>query len=211
MRILSGEKKHLDIKQLIVKYKLMTPIKNGSSKIEGWGSRSEAIEEAINKTQPESIIEVGSWLGASALFMSEISKAKILCIDTFLGSNEILWREQNVENIVQDFSQLYDQFCVNITNKKMNKRIAALPMTSSSAAELLAKENVMVDMVYIDAGHTEREVHADLQNWWPLTKKVLVGDDYNPVWPGVISAADRFASENKLNLKISDSKFLLFR
>jgi predicted O-methyltransferase YrrM len=201
----------LDIEQLIVKYKLMTPIKNGSSKIEGWGSRSEAIEEAINKTQPESIIEVGSWLGASALFMSEISKAKILCIDTFLGSNEILWREQNVENIVQDFSKLYDQFCVNITNKKMNKRIAALPMTSSSAAELLAKENVMVDMVYIDAGHTDREVYADLQDWWPLTKKVLVGDDYNPVWPGVISAADRFASENKLNLKIIDSKFLLFR
>jgi hypothetical protein len=73
------------------------------------------------------------------------------------------------------------------------------------------KEKVKVDMVYIDAGHREREVYADLQDWWPLTNKVIVGDDYNSSWPGVISAANRFASENKLGLQVVDSKFLLFR
>ena len=201
----------MNIKQLSDKYNLQTPIILGDSKVQGWGSESEALQKAIDGINPESIVEVGTWLGASALFMGKISSAHILCVDTFLASNEILWREGNVQNLVQDFNQLYNQFCVNITNANMNERISVLPMTSSSAAELLAKENVMVDMVYIDAGHRDREVYADLQDWWPLTKKVLVGDDYNPVWGGVISAADRFASENQLNLQILDSKFLLFR
>jgi hypothetical protein len=38
-----------------------------------------------------------------------------------------------------------------------------------------------------------------------------VGDDYSPMWPGVIKAADRFARENNLDLQIMDSKFLLWR
>ena len=201
----------MNIKDLSNKYNLQTPKLVGESKVQGWGSESEALQKAIDVANPESIVEVGTWLGASALFMGKISSAHILCVDTFLASNEILWREGNVQNLVQNFNHLYNQFCANITEAKMNKRISVLPMTSSAAAELLAKENVMVDMVYIDAGHRNREVYADLQDWWPLTKKVLVGDDYNPVWGGVISAADRFAQENQLNLQILDSKFLLFR
>jgi predicted O-methyltransferase YrrM len=201
----------LNIKEFSKKYNLQVPKIVAEPNIQGWGSDSEALQKAIDVVNPQSIVEVGTWLGASALFMGKISSAHILCVDTFLASNEILWREGNVQNLVQDFNQLYNQFCANITNSKMNKRISVLPMTSSSAAELLEKENIMVDMVYIDAGHREREVYADLQDWWPLTKKVLVGDDYNPVWDGVISAADRFASENQLNLQILDSKFLLFR
>jgi hypothetical protein len=143
--------------------------------------------------------------------MAAQSEAQIICVDTFLGSNEILWREENVKNVTQNFSQVYDQFCANITHAKLNERISPLPMTSSSAAELFAKEQVKIDMVYIDAGHREREVYADLQDWWPLTNKVVVGDDYDSSWSGVISAANRFASENNLNLEVMDSKFLLFR
>jgi hypothetical protein len=66
-------------------------------------------------------------------------------------------------------------------------------------------------MVYIDAGHREREVYADLQDWWPLTNKVIVGDDYNSSWPGVINAANRFAEENNLQLEVIDSKFILWK
>ena len=84
-------------------------------------------------------------------------------------------------------------------------------MTSSSAAELFQKEGVRIDMAYIDAGHRDLEVYSDLQDWWPIVDKVLVGDDYNASWPGVISAADRFANENNLDLQIMDSKFLLWR
>ena len=179
--------------------------------IQGWNSNSPALLYALDQSRPETIVEVGTWLGASAIFMAENSQAEIIAVDTFLASNETLWRARNVDNLIQDFSKLYDQFCANISHKNLNNRISPLPMTSSSAAELFAKEGVRFDMAYIDAGHQEREVYADLQDWWPMVDKVLVGDDYNSSWPGVIKAADRFANENNLSLQIMDSKFLLWR
>jgi cephalosporin hydroxylase len=179
--------------------------------IKGWNSTSPALLYALDQSRPKTIVEVGTWLGASAIFMAENSQAEIIAVDTYLASNEILWREKNVENLTNNFSQIYDQFCANISFKYLNNRISPLPMTSSSAAELFQKESIRVDMAYIDAGHREREVYADLQDWWPIVDKVLVGDDYNASWPGVISAANRFAKENDLDLQIMDSKFLLWR
>jgi cephalosporin hydroxylase len=201
---------HLNIENLINKYQLATPQKQGTENIQGWQSTSQALVYVIQNSQPESIVEIGTWIGASAIFMSEQTQAPILCIDTFLASNEMLWREKNVQNLVQNFDQIYNQFCINITSKKKNNQIATLPMTSSAAAELFAKEQTQVDMIYLDAGHQEREVYADLQDWWPKTKKALIGDDYSPQWPGVMKAADRFASENNIPIEIMDSKFILW-
>jgi len=176
-----------------------TPIELSiSPKIQGWNSDSISFNYAITRFSPESIVEVGSWLGASAIHMASLTTAPIICVDTFLGSNEVLWREGKASNVVLNFDVIYKQFRANITSKELNTQVTPLPMTSSSAAELFAKHNVTIDMVYLDAGHREREVYADLQDWWPLTNKVLVGDDYNSHWPGVIAAANRFADENNL-------------
>lgn len=193
------------------KYCPMTPLNPAEVKIEGWGSKSIAFEYVINQVEPESIIEVGSWLGASAIHMASLSKSSIICVDTFLGSNEILWRDNVVQNVVQDFDRIYKQFCANITSLSLNHQISCLPMTSSSAAELFANTETKADVVYIDAGHRFREVYADLQDWWPLTNKALIGDDYSSEWPGVVEAANQFANENDLSLQLLDSKFLLFR
>ena len=84
-------------------------------------------------------------------------------------------------------------------------------MTSSSASELCQILGVKADLVYIDAGHREREVYADLEDWWPLTNKVLIGDDYSPTWSGVKTACDRFVHEKELNFQEKDFKFILRR
>jgi hypothetical protein len=207
-----------NLKEFKNKYFLQTPInKRIDHKIHGWGSESIAILTALQKSNPESIVEVGTWLGAGSIFMAENSNAEILAVDTFLASNEILWREEFIQkyidkNLISNFSGIFDQFCANITYKNFNSRIGPLPMTSSSAAEFLTAENVKIDMVYIDAGHRDREVYADIEDWWPLTNKVLLGDDYNPErWPGVVSAANRFAEENNINLEVLDYKFFLWK
>ena len=197
-----------DFKDLYCK---QTPIYQLQENIQGWNSESLALKTAIHRTNPKTIVEVGSWLGASAIYMSTLTKSSIICVDTFLGSNEILWREKNVKNLVNNFQEVYIQFCSNITSKKLNQQISPLPMTSSSASELFVKENVSVDMVYLDAGHRFREVYADLQDWWPLTKKVLVGDDYSQAWPEVIQAVTQFVQENNLQHQIMDDQFLIFR
>jgi predicted O-methyltransferase YrrM len=189
-----------------------TPVKNNlDANVQGWGSDSSVFRYVIERIQPESIVEVGSWLGASALHMASLTKAPIVCVDTFLGSNEVLWRENQVVSLNNNFSKIFNQFCANVTINKLNDQIVPLPMTSSSAAELLTKLDVRADLIYIDAGHRYREVYADLQDWWPLANKGLIGDDYSPEWPGVIQAANQFASENGLDLQTNDSKFFLFR
>jgi hypothetical protein len=111
------------------KYCEGTPmVTNLEPKIQGWNSRSVALKQAIEQANPESIVEVGSWLGASALFMAEQSKAQIICVDTFLGSNEVLWRNGDVKDVTKNFSQVYDQFCANITYSNANSQISPLPM-----------------------------------------------------------------------------------
>lgn len=180
-------------------------------KIEGWNSESIVFKQVIEQIEPESIVEIGSWYGASAIHMASLTQAPIICVDTFLGSNEILWREKNVKNLITDIKIIYEQFCANITYKNLNEQINALPMTSSSAAELFQTLNVEIDLIYLDAGHRYREVYADLQDWWPLTKKALIGDDYSSQWPGVIQAVNQFANENDLKINLLDSKFILFR
>lgn len=209
------------LKEFKNKYSLQTPKTTGiDANIQGWGSESPAILAALQKANPDSIVEVGTWLGKSAIFMAENSTAEILAVDTFLASNVSLWNEglikkwTGINNLVTDFSGIFDQFCANITHKKLNNRMGVLPTTSSTAADLLASENVKVDLVYIDAGHRDRDVYADLQDWWPLTNKVIIGDDYNPEpngWPGVVSAVTRFAEENNLTVEVSDYKFLLWK
>jgi predicted O-methyltransferase YrrM len=92
----------LNIKEFNKKYNLQVPKIVAEPNIQGWGSDSEALQKAIDVVNPQSIVEVGTWLGASALFMGKISSAHILCVDTFLASNEILWREGNVQNLVQN-------------------------------------------------------------------------------------------------------------
>jgi hypothetical protein len=184
----------------------VTPRVQGNALVEGWGSTSSVIKNTIQYFEPKSIVEVGTWLGASALFMSQYSTADIICVDTYLGSNEILWRDGNVK-VGQEFDSIYKQFCINVTKNFLNDQISPLPMTSSSAAQLFSHFGVTIDMVYIDAGHSEREVYADLEDWWPLTNKVLIGDDYSENWPGVVRAVKRFCAENKLTFEVADSKY----
>jgi len=199
--------KFQDFKDIYCK---ITPIELSiTPKIQGWNSESISFDYAITRFSPNSIVEVGSWLGASAIYMASLTTAPIICVDTFLGSNEVLWREGKASDVVLNFDSIYKQFRANITSKELNTQIAPLPMTSSSAAELFAKHNATVDMVYLDAGHREREVYADLEDWWPLTNKVLVGDDYNSIWPGVIKAVHRFVDKNNLKLLVMNDKFII--
>jgi hypothetical protein len=204
----------LNLKELSTKFNLQTKFVTGNSKIFGWQSESVVFNDVIKEIKPKTIIEIGSWVGASAIHMAKCLKAnnindfQILCVDTFLGSNASLWIENfiNVDNV---FQEQYNQFNINVTNSGFNENISALPMTSSSAAELCQILNVQVDLIYIDAGHQEKEVYDDLNDWWPISTKMVFGDDYSETWSGVKKAVNRFAQEKNINFQEKDSKFIL--
>jgi cephalosporin hydroxylase len=201
----------MNLRDFKSKYNLRTPIKQGDSHIQGWQSNSDVFKHVITKYKPDTIIEVGSWLGASALHMASLIKDRdfsILCVDTFLGSNAALW-DDYPKDLLNNFSSIYDQYCINITSHYLNDQVAPLPMTSSSAAELLKNNHVIVDMVYIDAGHRYRDVLADLEDWYPLANKVVVGDDYSPVWAGVQDAVKDFSAAHNISYEVMDQKFII--
>lgn len=61
-------------------------------------------------------------------------------------------------------------------------------------------------------GHADPEVTIDLEGYWPILRPggVMIGDDYNAeAWPGVVSAANRFAAANGIEIEDAKMKFVL--
>lgn len=193
-------------------YSKSTPIVKGVPNHFGWNSHSKVFDLVIEKVKPKSIIEVGSWLGQSAIHMAEaMEEPNLLCVDVWLPTHNLTWGNHGAFDVTTGFDSIYSQFCINITDKGLNEYISPLPMTSSSAASALSRLGVTADIVYIDAGHTKRDVYADLEDWWPLVNHALIGDDYSPDWPGVIQAADEFAKENDIVMDVADRKFAFWK
>ena len=173
---------------------------------QGWGgSNSPAIAALLLEMKPKSIIEVGSWKGASAIFMCKTLKSigiepEMICVDTWLGGldhlEQPIWREALLGR--QGYPSLYYQFISNLFHQGVQENITPLPASSRVAAKFLRKRKLLVDFIYIDAGHEEDDVLEDLRLYWGLLKRggVMMGDDYKPhVWPGVVRAVQRFANE----------------
>lgn len=189
--------------------------------IQGWGDDDPIFDYVIRHWHPRLILEVGTWKGASAIKMADIQKGfgidgLIVCIDTWLGSNESLWRvpENRVWLQLQDgYPTMFRQFQANIVASGHTDRIRHMPMTSTAAAELLELSGVVADACYIDAGHLEAEVYGDIQAYWPLLKPggILFGDDYSDSWPGTIKAVNRFAAETGLKLRATDWKWMFIK
>lgn len=174
--------------------------------LQGWGgSNSPAIASTLRELQPKTVVEVGSWKGASAVFMCKTLleqgiEPKILCVDTWLGGVDH-WQQATLRDAMQirfGYPELCQQFVSNILHEGLEKFIVPLPTTSRNAAKLLRGSKVLVDFIYIDAGHDEDDVLEDLRAYWPVLRRggVMMGDDYKPhVWPGVVRAVERFATD----------------
>lgn len=187
--------------------------------LQGWGSGDPAFRVLIAELRPKLIVEVGSWKGASAIHMASLCQqfgldTRIICIDTWLGSNEHLigprpeWRKALQER--HGFPQLYYTFLANVLRTGHSDRIVPLANTSDHAAIVLSKLGMRPNLIYIDAAHQEEAVFRDLSHYWPLLAPggVLLGDDFVH-FPGVRAAATRFAADNQLALEDWGEKFVL--
>lgn len=149
----------------------------------------------IRQTNPSAIVEVGTWLGASALHMAGLCGAEIVCVDTWLGSKE-MWdnfgdsRHDQLQ-LRHGYPQLYYQFLSNVVHAGKQGQITPCPLPSLIAARLLLEKGARFDLCYIDASHDEEDVLADIAAWLPLLRPggVLFGDDLD--WPSVDAAITR--------------------
>jgi predicted O-methyltransferase YrrM len=197
------------------------PIKDYQPKVEGWHSDHPMFSQLIEDVQPSLMIEVGTWLGGSALTCAEILKKKkmatpVICIDTWLGAQEF-WKDITHNprytdlDIRHGYPSVFHQFIANVIFKECQDWIVPLPQTSQIAARILAQHNIQADLIYIDGSHDEGDVMNDLEGYWPLLRKggIMFGDDFDEYWPGLILDVERFREKHNLELIKKDCYWIM--
>lgn len=190
----------------------------GTPRPDGWGHESPVFERLIDEVRPALVVEVGTWLGASAIRMADLLAARdlpatVVCVDTWLGS-PIHWREapyRRVLDLSHGYPRLYYAFLANVIAAGHHDRIVPLPQPTDNAARLLAHLGLRPDLIYIDADHEATSVYSDLTNYWPLLAPggVVFGDDFIADWPGVVRAVEMFASKLGQKPEIDGIKWIL--
>jgi predicted O-methyltransferase YrrM len=149
------------------------------------------------------IVEVGTWKGTSAIEMATICKefgiqARIICVDTWLGSPEHF-------TDIGNYGDLYNTFVKNVKSKGFGEVIVPLALPSLQAIEVLKKYQVQSDVIYIDAAHEYLPVKMDMEAYWEILKPggILLGDDYEKNWPGVVQAVNEFVTDRNLQKNYS--------
>ena len=164
----------------------------------GWASTGSSFDEIFEKNKPRTIIEVGTWKGASALNMAKLAaknliseeELEIICVDTFLGS----WEHHTTMNtfnhpdlIDHDGScfkihgrpKIYETFLSNVVRNNLTNVITPFPIDSVNGALCFKHWKVQADLIYIDAGHDYDSVKADFTLYKDLVKEggsILIDD-----------------------------------
>ena len=156
--------------------------------IQGWASTSEAFKTCIEQIKPKLIIEVGTWKGASAIYMASLclehyQDFEIVCVDTFLGSVEH-WTTMTdfikKESLINGRPNVYQQFLSNVIVTGLQDKITPFAIDSINGALTLKHFGIQADMIYIDAGHEYDSVYSDLTLYKDLVRPggLLLGDDW---------------------------------
>lgn len=144
---------------------------------DGWLSETnqKGLKHFIITLKPKVVVEIGSWMGLSAIFMalSLPANSKLYAVDHWQGSIE--------HHMNQEWSAklptLYQQFLSNVIHAGVTHKIIPTRMSSLEAAKTL---NIKPNIVYIDGSHQEVDVYNDIIAWYKKLEigGILCGDDY---------------------------------
>jgi hypothetical protein len=146
------------------------------------------FRELIEKTQPTVIIEVGTWLGASAIHMAKICRelglqTTIYCVDTWLGAEEFWTSKADTEerNLRQKngYPQVYFDFLANVVQHGCQDMIVPIPNTGTIGSIILQHRRVLAELIYIDGSHEYQDVKTDILAFKKLLAPggIMFGDD----------------------------------
>lgn len=161
-------------------------------------SNAVAMEALIKERNVKTVIEVGSWLGASTRHIAQTLPfdGKVYAVDHWLGGDD----QHPLNHLNVKLPTLYAQFLSNVIHAGLTDKIIPVKMDSIAASKVL---NVSPDLVYVDASHGEQDVYDDIVAWYPFVKGhgVICGDDWG--WGHdrpIQKAVGRFALENNLSI-----------
>lgn len=190
--------------------------------LHGWHGDSKVFMELIKETRPEIIVEIGTWKGQSAINMANCCKTlglstKIYCIDTWLGSLEFWYNNNNLAELdlrlKNGYPQIYYQFLSNVVHKGFQDTIIPVPLPSTIGLELLKKLNVKPKLIYIDGSHEYHDTLIDVEMSSNILANdgVMFGDDYFQTIYGVKKAVDMFSNLNGIDIETRENNFWIIR
>ncbi|XP_076945171.1 uncharacterized protein LOC143616128 [Bidens hawaiensis] len=210
-RIFNGTSPYKDFPQPHIK-----PLLRGK-RIKGWGSTGLVFKNLIHKHKPKTIIEIGTFLGASAIHMAELARqlglqTQILCIDDFRGWPELPNQYRDIKKLNGDTILLY-QFMQNVVHVNATESIIFLPYSTGVTLEKLCEWGVLADMIEVDAGHDFHSAWSDINRAYKLLRPggVLFGHDYftGADNRGVRRAVNMFARVKGLRVKADGQHWVL--
>jgi hypothetical protein len=188
-----------------------------------FGPGQPIFDELVAEIKPRLIIEVGSFLGGSAITMGGAIKrlgltgSAILCVDTWLAE-QILWSmpEHRVKLKIQ-FGRpcFYYTVLSNVLGRKLEDVIVPLPMPSISAGRYIRELGIQkAQLIYIDGCHEEGDCLRDLEMYWEFLEPggTMLVDDYDPhekMFVGLIRDVDKFCLAKGLTKRIVINKVVL--
>jgi predicted O-methyltransferase YrrM len=176
-------------------------------------------EHWMQTMKPNLVIEVGSFLGYSAIKMAkEVKKlglpTKIICVDTWLGSPEHYRMYKAKEDVrigyKNGYPTLYQKFITSVIENGVEHIIIPFPYPSAVAYKILknvfAEIDIKPDFIFLDGSHEENDVYMDLYYYYELLadKGSMWGDDYE--WEGVNKALNNFSEQNKIDYKVLENR-----
>lgn len=146
----------------------------------GWfrGINKDYLTYFINHYNPRTIVELGSWLGASCLHMAEVSSphTRIYAVDNWTAEGDMAI--QGDSSVRAKIPILYQQFLSNVIARGFTEKIIPVRMDTKEAATAL---NITADLIYVDASHDEENVYTDIMAWYSKLNPggIMCGDDYD--------------------------------
>lgn len=162
----------------------------------GWFHHGEQILALLEQHQPKVIVELGTFLGASAIGMARVARSwqgTVYCVDTWAGN-------PSTKRYLRSPLRLF-QCAANLIIADVAPSIRLIPAKTVDAAKHW--HGPAIDCLYVDADHSIEGVMADLSGWVPHVRSggLVMGDDYdNPLCPGVNAAWDAFEKEQGIPL-----------
>ena len=168
----------------------MTATLEAPPRIPGWFHHGQKILSLIEQYRPKVCVELGTWLGASAVPIARSIQrwgGTLTCIDTWSGELNSDGGTATGRPPVMLFGAARA-----MVEAGVSANVRLIPAMTREAAKYWSTP---IDFLYVDADHSYDGVWADLTVWYPHVKPggLIVGDDYaSSIYPGVKEAWDEF-------------------
>ena len=134
----------------------------------------------LSSVKKPKMLEIGSYKGESTfMFASSGIFKEIHCIDPYQGN------EESNEIFKEDWDEVEKEFTLN------TRYFDNIILHKDYSHNIVDKfEDGYFDFIYIDASHEYEDVKRDIELYFPKTKYLIGGHDYQKEWPGVMKAVN---------------------